>query len=170
MTHPTQLISIVAAMARNRVIGIDNRLPWHLPDDLKHFKALTLGHHIVMGRKTYESIGRPLPGRTTVIVSRDPAYRADGCLSAGSIDAAIALCQGDDEVFFVGGANLYAQVLPRADRLYLTEIDGDYPGDAFFPRFAPADWRIAGRDRRTSPDGLAYAYVTYVREPENPGR
>ena len=112
---PTPLVSVVAALARNRVIGVNNTLPWRLPEDLKHFKALTLGHHLIMGRKTYESIGRPLPGRTTVIVTRDPAYRAQGCLMATSIDAAIDAGGGDPELFFVGGAQLYAQVLPRAD-------------------------------------------------------
>ena len=138
---PTPLVSVVAALARNRVIGVNNTLPWRLPEDLKHFKALTLGHHLIMGRKTYESIGRPLPGRTTVIVTRDPAYRAQGCLMATSIDAAIDACGGDPELFFVGGAQLYAQVLPRADRLYLTEIQADYAGDAWFPEFDPALWR-----------------------------
>ena len=105
-------INVIAAMARNRVIGINNTLPWRLPADLQHFKALTMGHHIIMGRKTYESIGIPLPGRTTVIVTRDANYRVEGCLTATSIDAAIAACGEDPEIFFVGGAELYAQVLP----------------------------------------------------------
>ena len=150
-------------MARNRVIGINNTLPWRLPEDLKHFKALTMGHHIVMGRKTYESIGRPLPGRTTVIVTRDPAYRVEGCLTAHSIADAIAACAGDAEIFFVGGAELYAQILPRAERLYLTEIQGDYAGDSHFPPFDRAAWREAGRRENVSADGLAYHFVTYHR-------
>jgi dihydrofolate reductase len=151
-------------MARNRVIGIDNTLPWRLPEDLKHFKALTMGHHIVMGRKTYESIGKPLPGRTTVIVTRDPAYRVEGCVTAHSIDAAIAACAGDTEIFFVGGAELYAQVLSRADRLYLTEIQADYTGDAWFPAFDRASWRESERREQVNPDGLAYHFVTYQRQ------
>jgi len=158
------LLSVIVAMARNRVIGIRNTLPWRLPDDLKHFKALTMGHHIVMGRKTYESIGRPLPGRTTVIVTRDPGYRVEGCLTATSIDAAIAACAGDAEIFFVGGAEMYAQVLPRADRLYLTEIQADYEGDARFPAIDRGDWLETARDRRVSPDGLGYDFVTYRRK------
>ena len=160
-THP--LVSVIAAMARNRVIGINNSLPWRLPEDLKHFKALTLGHHIIMGRKTYESIGKALPGRTTVIVTRDSGYRVEGCLTVHSIDAAIAACGGDAEVFFVGGADLYAQVLPRADRLYLTEIQADYAGDAHFPEFDRAAWRESERRENVNPEGLSYHFVTYRR-------
>lgn len=156
-------INVIAAMAKNRTIGIKNTLPWHLPEDLKHFKALTMGHHIVMGRKTYESIGRPLPGRTTVIVTRDPNYRAEGCLTALSIDAAIQACGDDPEVFFVGGADLYSQVLARADRLYLTEIQQEYEGDAHFPAFDRQAWRETARDAQVSAAGLAYHFVTYDR-------
>ncbi len=164
MPAAVPILSVIVAMARNRVIGIRNTLPWRLPDDLRHFKALTMGHHIIMGRKTYESIGRPLPGRTTVIVTRDPDYRMDGCLTATSIDAAIATCAGDAEIFFVGGAEMYAQVLPRADRLYLTEIQADYAGDAWFPAFDRGDWLETARDKRVSPDGLGYDFVTYRRK------
>ena len=160
---PTPLVSVVAALARNRVIGSNNTLPWRLPEDRKHFEALTLGHHLIMGRKTYESIGRPLPGRTTVIVTRDPAYRAPGCLLAASIDAAIDACGADPELFFVGGAQLYAQVLPRADRLYLTEIQADYAGDAWFPEFDPALWRECERRENIGQEGLVYHFVTYRR-------
>jgi dihydrofolate reductase len=156
-------INVIAAMAKNRVIGINNTLPWHLPEDLKHFKALTMGHHIILGRKTYESIGRPLPGRTTVIVTRDPDYQVEGCLTAHSIDAAIAACGSDLEVFFVGGANLYEQILPRADRIYLTEIQAEYQGDAHFPAFDSKDWQETARDRQVSAAGLAYHFVTFQR-------
>ncbi len=159
----TPILSVIAALARNRVIGVNNRLPWRLPEDLKHFKTLTMGHHIIMGRKTYESIGKPLPGRTTVIVTRDAAYRMEGCLTATSIDAAIAACAGDPEIFFVGGAQMYAQVLPRADRLYLTEIQADYAGDAWFPAFDRGEWEEMARDQRVSPDGLGYDFVSYLR-------
>lgn len=154
-------INVIAAMAKNRVIGINNTLPWRLAADLQHFKALTMGHHIVMGRKTYESIGKPLPGRTTVIVTRDANYRVEGCLTATSIDAAIAACGNDPEVFFVGGAELYAQVLARADRLYLTEIQADYEGDAHFPAFDRSVWKETARQENISPDGLGYHFVTY---------
>lgn len=160
---PAPHLSVIVAMAKNRVIGIDNTLPWRLPEDLKHFKVLTMGHHIVMGRKTYESIGRPLPGRTTVILTRDAAYRMDGCLTAGSIDAAIAACGDDPEIFFVGGAELYAQVLPRADRLYLTEIQAEYAGDAHFPEVDPARWREIDREAHVNAEGLGYHFVTYLR-------
>ncbi len=158
-----QKIAVIAAMAKNRVIGIENRLPWHLPEDLRHFKALTMGHHIVMGRKTFESIGRPLPGRTTVIVTRDPAYRSAGCLVAHSVREAIDACGDDTEVFFVGGAELYRQALPLAARLYLTEIQAEYEGDASFPAFERAEWREAERNRHRSGDGLEYHFVVYER-------
>lgn len=154
-------LSVIAAMAKNRVIGIDNTLPWHLPDDLRHFKALTMGHHIVMGRKTYESIGKPLPGRVTVIVTRDADYRAEGCVIAHSLDDAIAACGDDTEIFFVGGAQLYAQVLPRAQRLYLTEIQAEYAGDACFPAIESSRWVETAREHRVAADGLAYDFVTY---------
>jgi dihydrofolate reductase len=157
------ILSVIVAMARNRVIGIRNTLPWRLPEDLKHFKALTMGHHIVMGRKTYESIGKPLPGRTTVIVTRDAGYRMDGCLTANSIDGAIAVCGADPEIFFVGGAELYAQVLPRADRLYLTEIQAEYEGDARFPPFEMGEWREVERKKRVNAEGLGYDFVVYQR-------
>lgn len=150
-------------MAGNRVIGIGNALPWHLPDDLKHFKALTMGHHIIMGRKTYESIGRALPGRTTVIVSRDPDYRVDGCVTAPTIEAALAACGDDSEVFFVGGANVYAQALPYAQRLYLTEIALDVDGDAYFPEFDRSAWLETARDCHLSRAGLGYCFLTLER-------
>jgi dihydrofolate reductase len=156
-------INVIAAMARNRVIGINNTLPWRLPADLQHFKALTMGHHIIMGRKTYESIGKPLPGRTTVIVTRDAAYQAAGCVTVNSIAAAIAACGNDADIFFVGGADLYGQVLSRADRLYLTEIQADYAGDAHFPAFDRALWCEVERREYTSQDGLGYHFVTYQR-------
>lgn len=159
----TPILCVIAAMARNRVIGIHNTLPWRLPEDLKHFKALTMGHHIVMGRKTYESIGKPLPGRTTVIVTRDPSYQVEGCVTATSINAAITACGDDAEIFFVGGAELYAQVLPRADRLYLTEIQADYEGDAWFPEFDRSTWKETDRQAHVNDSGLAYHFVTYAR-------
>jgi dihydrofolate reductase len=156
-------IAIIVAMARNRVIGIENRLPWHLPDDLKHFKALTMGHHIIMGRLTYESIGRPLPGRSTIIVSRDADYRVPGCMTRTSLESALAACGDDTEVFFVGGASLYAQALPYAQRLYLTEIQQDVEGDAYFPEFDRSAWRETARDCRVTDAGLAYCFLTLDR-------
>ena len=156
-------LSIIVAMARNRVIGVDNALPWHLPEDLKLFKRLTMGHHIIMGRKTYESIGRPLPGRTTVIVSRDPGYAVTGCLVARSLEEAVGLATGDDEAFLVGGASLYAQALPLAARLYVTEIAGDFVGDAHFPALDGAAWRETSRVPQTGAEGQRFDFVVYER-------
>lgn len=156
-------LSLIVAMARNRVIGVHNTLPWRLPEDLKRFKSLTMGHHIIMGRRTYESIGRPLPGRHTLIVSRNPDYQAEGCRTVPSIEAALAACDGDTEVFFVGGANLYAQALSRAQRLYVTEIQADYEGDARFPAFTRTDWRETARESHVGQNDLAYDFVVYER-------
>ena len=128
-------------MAKNRVIGVNGTIPWHLPEELKRFKSLTMGHHIIMGRKTWESIGRLLPGRETVIVTRQPGYRVPGATIAHSLDEAISACGGDREIFVIGGAELYAQALPRAGRLYLTTVDAEVAGDTFMPEFAPNGWR-----------------------------
>lgn len=151
-------LSIIAAMAANRVIGINNTLPWRLPADLAHFKALTLGHHILMGRKTYESLGRPLPGRTSVIITRDPAYTVPGCVVVHSIAEAIAACAGDEEAFFIGGAELYRQALEMADRLYLTEIKAEVAGDAWFPEFERSVWRETSRTRCLSDEKNPHDY------------
>lgn len=160
------IFSLISALARNRVIGINNTLPWRLPEDLQHFKRLTLGHHIVMGRKTFESLGRPLAGRTSVVISRDPHYLLpEGCLLAGSIEAALALCDEDSEIFCIGGAQLYAQALPLADRLYLTEIHAEFQGDAWFPEFDRGIWTEIVRETHVSPNGLGYDFVTYARSP-----
>jgi dihydrofolate reductase len=161
----TPRISVIAALARNRVIGIDNRLPWRLPEDLAHFKALTLGHPILMGRKTFESLGRPLPGRTNIVITRNADYRPEGCVVAASIPAALALCADADEVFFIGGAELYAQVIPLADRLYLTEVDIDAHGDACFPDYDPSLFRECSRESKTGEkgDALRFAFVVYER-------
>lgn len=157
-------LSIIVAMAKNRTIGMKNTLPWRCPEDMKHFKALTMGHHIIMGRKTYDSIGRPLPGRTTVVVTRDRSLKIEGCLIANSLDEAIAAC-ADDEIFVVGGAEIYAQALPLADTLYITEIQQDVEGDAHFPEFENADWQETAREKRsqTEPQPLEYHFVTYRR-------
>ena len=156
------LVSLVAALARNRVIGAGNRMPWHLPEDLRRFKRLTMGAPVIMGRKTYESIleqtGRPLPGRRNIVVTRQPGARWDGCEVAGSLDAALAAAHAAPEVFVIGGAELYRLALPRADRLYLTLLDAEYPGDTLFPEFDAADWRETARE-----PGAGFAFVTYER-------
>jgi dihydrofolate reductase len=159
----TPRLSIIAAVARNRTIGRDNALPWHLPEDLKHFRALTMGHHIVMGRKTYESLGRLLPGRTTVIVTRNPGYRVEGAVVVTSLQQALEACRGEPEVFIIGGAELYRQALPVADRLYMTEIEADFEGDVHFPELPPSTWHEVSRESRVSADGLPFSYVEYSR-------
>jgi dihydrofolate reductase len=159
-------LSIITAMAANRVIGVENRLPWHLPEDLQHFKALTMGHHIVMGRKTYDSIGKPLPGRHTIIITRNVDYAVPGCIAVNSIDAALIVADGDSEVFFVGGAELYAQALPLVDRMYITEIKRDFPGDAKFPQFDPSRWNEVSREKHIAngSEPFEYHFVVYDRK------
>ncbi|WP_434630075.1 dihydrofolate reductase [Chromobacterium sp. CV08] len=157
------VLTLVAAMAANRTIGVDNKLPWHLPEDLKHFKATTLGKPVVMGRKTWDSIGRPLPGRRNIVVTRQAGWRADGAEVAHSLEQAMALAGDVDEVCLIGGAELYRQAIAIADRLCLTEIAGDYDGDAHFPVFADGGWREESRQAAVSAAGLAYAFVEYRR-------
>lgn len=159
-------VSLIVAMAKNRVIGINNTLPWHLPADLKHFKALTMGHHIVMGRKTYESIGKPLPGRTSVVVSRNRKLKIAGCIVAHTLEQALAVCAVDDEIFVVGGAELYVRALPIADKLYITEIQKDAQGDAFFPVINHDEWREISREMHSQqePLPLEYHFTTYLRK------
>ncbi len=164
-TPATPRVSVVAALAKNRVIGIENRLPWRLPEDLAHFRTLTLGHPVLMGRKTFESLGRPLPGRTNVVVTRNRGYRAEGCLVAESIAAALALCGDSAEIFFIGGAELYAQAIPLADRLYLTEVDVDARGDAWFPDYDRRAFREISRESHVGAKGdrLHFDFVVYAR-------
>ena len=158
-------ISVIAALAKNRVIGIENRLPWRLPEDLAHFKALTLNHPILMGRKTFESLGRPLPGRTNIVITRNLDYKQEGCLVADSIPGAIALCADADEIFFIGGADLYAQAIPLADRLYLTEVDIEAAGDAWFPDYDRSVFKEVSREPLTGGKGdvLGFDFVVYER-------
>lgn len=159
------ILSIIVAMAKNHTIGANNALPWHCPEDLKHFKKLTMGHHIIMGRKTLDSIGRPLPGRTTVVITRNPELKIDGCIMAHSLEEAIAVCAVDKEVFVVGGAELYAQALPLAYTLHLTEIQQDVAGDAHFPDIKHEEWEEISREKhhQETPQPLEYHFVTYQR-------
>lgn len=158
-------IALIAAVARNGVIGIDNRLPWRLPDDLRRFRVLTIGHPVIMGRRTWESIGGPLPGRQNIVVSRQPAYRASGAPVAGSLADALALVALPGPTFVIGGEALYRAALPLADMLYLTEIERDFDGDARFPEFAREAWRLTSRELRQGggANGFNYAYATYER-------
>ncbi len=157
------VISLVCAMAKNRVIGKDNDMPWHLPADLKHFKATTMGKPIVMGRKTFESIGRPLPGRRNVVITRNPDYSAEGIEVVTSIDEALSLLSDVEEIMITGGGNVYQQTIEQADRLYLTFIDLETDGDAFFPEFEHLDLKEVSRESH-QPDEknkLAYQFVEY---------
>ncbi|MGV8933763.1 MAG: dihydrofolate reductase [Gallionellaceae bacterium] len=156
-------ISILVAMASNRTIGINNTLPWRCPEDLKHFKSLTMGHHMIMGRKTFDSIGKVLPGRTTVVVTRNTKLRIEGCLIAHSLQQAIDICAGDREVFIVGGAELYIQALPLADTLYITEIQQEVQGDAYFPALRNGQWQEISRDKHSQlqPQALQFHFVKY---------
>ena len=158
-------ISLIVALARNRVIGRDNQLPWRLSADLQHFKGLTMGKPIVMGRKTYESIGRPLPGRTNIVVTRDSSFSAAGCRVVHSIDEALVAAGGADEVMIMGGENLYSQLLPRADRLYLTEVQAEVSGDAWFPEFDETQWQELEREshRADEKNEFDYDFVVLTR-------
>lgn len=159
-------IALIVAMAKNRTIGINNGLPWSCPDDLRHFKALTMGHHMIMGRKTFDSIGKALPGRTTVVVTRNQNLSINGCIVAHSLQEAIELSANDTEIFIVGGAELYAQSLDIVDTLYITEIQQDVKGDAHFPHFDINKWQETSRESHTqeTPQPLAYHFVTHQRK------
>lgn len=164
-------VSLIAALSSNRVIGKDRTLPWKLAEDLRRFKALTLGHPVVMGRKTYESIlatlGTPLPGRLNIVVTRSAGYRAPGCRVANSIEQALALARdapGGEQCWVVGGEEIFRLALPLADRMELTEIEQHFDGDAWFPEYAVEEWRELSREPRET-GGLRYDFVTYQRRP-----
>ena len=157
-------LSLIVATAKNRVIGFNNTLPWYLPEDLKRFRALTTGHHIIMGRKTYDSLGRLLPGRTTVIVTRNQDYKVEGAIVVHSLASAIEACGQDEEVFLIGGAELYQDGLKFANKLYITEIDAEFEGDAYFPQFDLSEWQVGNAEALTSSTGLSFRYLTYQRK------
>jgi len=151
-------ISLIVAMASNRAIGLNNQMPWHLSADLKRFKKITLGSPILMGRKTYESIGRPLPGRANIIISRNPSYSQPGCLVFNDIEKALESCGDSEEVFVIGGSDFYKSMLPVADTLYLTQIHQDFPGDTFFPEIDSEQWiEVEREDIQDDPD-VAFSY------------
>jgi dihydrofolate reductase len=151
-------VSLIVAMAKNRVIGADNKIPWHLPSELKLFKSLTMGHHIVMGRRTYESINRLLPGRTTVIVTRQRDYAVPGAIVAHSVQEAVEACRGDEEIFVIGGADLFRETLPIVDRIYLTIVDAEPEGDTFMPEFDMSEWSETSAQSVRADDKHAYGY------------
>ncbi len=158
-------ITLIAAMAKNRVIGKDNQLIWHFPNDLKHFKTLTSGHHIIMGRKTFESVGKPLPKRTNIIITRQEGYSVEGCLVAHSIEEALSLVKNDEQPFIVGGAEVYKQALEVAQTIELTLIHSDYEGDSYFPEFDSSEWKLA-RGEKKEADAKhihPYEFLTYKK-------
>ena len=163
------ILTLIVARARNGVIGRDNTLPWRLPEDLAHFKRTTMGAPIVMGRKTYDSIGRPLPGRRNIVVTRNAKLELPGCEIAYSLEDAQRLCVGVEQIFLIGGAQLYADALPSADRLIVTEIDADFEGDAHFPTPDPKVWHEVARETHhaAAPNDFDYAFVTYERPPSD---
>jgi dihydrofolate reductase len=157
------IVSLVVARASNGVIGKDGALPWRLPEDMRRFKALTLGKPCVMGRRTWESLPKkPLPGRDNIVVTRDPAFAADGAMVVHSLDEALA--RDAEEICIIGGAGIYREALPRATRIHLTEIHGDVDGDTRMPAFDPGVWRETAREDHPSTDGLSYSFVTLDRD------
>jgi dihydrofolate reductase len=165
-------LSLICAMAENRVIGRNNSLPWHLSEDLKYFKASTMGHCIIMGRKTWESIGRPLPGRTSIVVSRNPDYQAEGAKVVQSLDEAIKLAEsvaeidGREEAFVIGGAGLYAAALPKAQRFHLTRVHAEVEGDTYLEEFDESQWREVKRTEYSHDDSNPYDYSICLLERE----
>jgi dihydrofolate reductase len=162
--------SIVVAMDQKNGIGYQNRLPWHLPDELKRFKALTMGHHLIMGRKTYESIGRALPGRTTIILTHNPEYQPGGCLVAHSVPQAFRLVEnrGESEVFICGGEAIYRETLRAADRLYLTRVHAKFQTDTSFPDFDVSLWAEISADFHSEDEKNPYPYTIYIYERKKP--
>lgn len=151
-------LSILVAAAENNVIGRNNRLPWRLPEDLQRFKALSMGKPMIMGRRTFESIGRALPGRTSIVVSRQPGLELEGCIVVASIDAAVAAAQPAVEAVVIGGAEIYRQVLPRAQVVHVTRVHARIEGDTHFPDLQPEEWREVGKEHHPADDRHAYAF------------
>lgn len=165
MSQHTPTLSLIWAMAHRGVIGRHNTLPWRLPADLRYFRQVTTGHPVIMGRKNYEDIGKPLPGRTNIVVTRQQGYRAPGCTVVHSIEAALETARAQEEIFVIGGADIYRQTLPAAGRLYITEIDADIEGDTFFPAFDRRLWREV-RSQRHAADALnPHPYRFVLMEP-----
>ena len=155
------IISLIAAMGKNRVIGKDNSLPWKLPADLKRFRQITLGKPVVMGRKTFESLGKPLPNRKNIVITRDKNYKAEGCIVVHSVENALKAAEGNEEVMVIGGEQIFREVLPIANRMYLTFIDKDFEGDAYFPEYNQKEWKETHREEHK--DEYNYAFVDFER-------
>lgn len=161
------MVSIIVAIARNRTIGCANKLLWNISEDMLHFKSITTGHPVIMGRKTFESIGRPLPNRTNVIITRYPeSYNYKGCIAVGSLEEAIGMFPEEEEVFVIGGGQIYKQALPLADKLYITVIHDDYEGDTFFPEWDPKEWEEISRQTYSRGENFkkSFSFIEYVRK------
>ena len=168
-------LSLIVAMAKNRTIGLDGAMPWHIPEDLKFFKRVTMGHPVIMGRKTYQSIGAALPGRTNIVVTRNKDFEAADADVVHDLSEALTKAKateelrrpdgGREEIFVIGGADIYGQALPEAQRIYMTEVHQDIPGDAFFPELAEGEWKETDRQDRDpeTPGGSAYSLVILDR-------
>lgn len=157
-------LSIIVAVSSNHVIGLRNRLPWHLPADLKYFKKITTGHAVIMGRKTFESMGKPLPGRKNIVITRQDDYKADGTFVVHSLDHASALCPPDDESFIIGGAEIIHQSMEVVNRIYLTRIHHAFEGDTFFPEPDPGRWKEVSAESHEPDEKNAYAYTFFQYE------
>lgn len=156
------IISLIVAMDKNNVIGKDNKMPWHIPDDLKRFKKLTMGKPIIMGRKTFESIGKPLPGRINIILTKDVNYSQDGCNVVHSVDEALKFCKGNDELMVIGGAKIYEQFLIMAKKIYLTLVDDEYEGDTYFPELDMREWEESMVEESRDPESKSPNYTFKV--------
>ena len=158
-------ISIVVAFDQNRLIGKNNELPWHLPADLKHFKSITMGHHMVMGRKTFDSIGKPLPGRTSVVITRQHGLQIEGCIVVNNLEEALEYCKGQLEIFIVGGAEIFKWALPLCTDLYVTQIHHQFSGDTWFPEIKTDEWSILSKEDHNADEknGWNYSYIHYKR-------
>ncbi|WP_099362819.1 dihydrofolate reductase [Fredinandcohnia onubensis] len=164
------MISLLVAMDRNQLIGKDNDLPWRLPADLAYFKRVTMGHPIIMGRKTFDSIGRPLPGRENIIVTRDTSYEAEGCKVIHSIEEIVSMNQQtDQELFVIGGAEIFKEILPHSDRLYITEINEEFKGDTYFPTFDKSKWKVISEEQgiKDEKNPYDYTFLVYEKIPQN---
>ena len=155
-------ISLIAAVSKNGVIGEKNSLIWKLPEDMKRFRQLTAGKPVIMGRKTFESIGKPLPNRKNIIITRDKNYRAEGCIAVHSVDDALKAGKGAEEIMVIGGAQIYKQFLPIANRMYLTFIDKDFEGDAYFPEYNKNEWKEISREEHQNTQ-FNYAFLDFER-------
>ena len=158
------IISLIAAMDKNRVIGKGGKLPWNLPADMKYFKDKTLGKPIIMGRKTYESLGKPLPNRKNIIITHDQDYKAEGCIVVHSAEEALKAAEGNEEVMIIGGSQIYKELLPKANRMYLTIVDADFEGDTFFPEYDVKEWKETAYEEHERDAENQYNYTFLILE------